>query len=143
MSDRVKDFFSLASLETGLKVVSVVSTGFFAGGSTFIAYAFKPGVMSISNHCALVSYRAVLPRCKPLPLSIIVGSLASAGAYAISVHNDKPDTAWLVGSGILALIVPQTFIFIGPINKRILKEEVRETINNTFSLCLVRFVTYL
>ena len=124
MSDRIKDLFSLPSLEIGLKVVSLVSTGFFAGGASFIAYAFKPGVMSISNHCALIAYRAVLPRCKPMPLSIVVGSLASAGVYAISVKNGKRDTSWLIGSGILALIIPQTVIFIGPINNRVRNEEV-------------------
>ena len=124
MSDKMKDLFSLASLETGLKVVSVVSTGFFAGGASFIAYAFKPGVMSISNHCALVAYRAALPRCKPMPLSVIIASLASAGVYAISVHNEKKDVSWLIGSGILGLIIPQTVIFIGPINTSIKKEEV-------------------
>ena len=124
MSDRIKDIFSLPSLNIGLKVVSLVSTGFFAGGSSFIAYAFKPGVMSISNHCALVAYRAVLPRCLPMPLSIVVGSLASAGVYAISVYENKKDVSWLIGSGILALIIPQTFIFIGPINNRIKEEEV-------------------
>ena len=126
MPDKICDIFSLGSLETGLKVTAVFATGFFAGGGTFIAYAFEPGVLSISNHCALVSYRAVLPRCKPMPLSILIGSLASAGVYAISVHNNKKDTAWLVGAGILAAIVPQTIAFIGPINKRIMSEEVPE-----------------
>ena len=121
----MKDLLTLSSLDTGLKVASMFSTGFFAGGSAFIAYAFKPGVMSISNHCALVSFRAVLPKCRPMPISIVVGSLASAGVYAISVYNEKKDTSWLIGSGILALIIPQTFIFIGPINNRIRKEEVR------------------
>lgn len=124
MSDKMKDLFSLESLDTGLRVISMFSTGFFAGGSAFIAYAFKPGVMSISNHCALISFRAVLPRCKPLPLSIVVGSLASAGVYAISVHNNKKDVSFLIGSGILAAIIPQTFVFIGPVNKKILEEEV-------------------
>ena len=142
MSDRLKDLFSLPSLETGLKVVSLVSTGFFAGGSSFIAYAFKPGVMSISNHCALVSYRAVLPRCKPMPLSIVIGCLASAGVYAISVYDNKKDISWLVGSSILGLIIPQTMIFIGPINNRIRKEEVRSIVG---FLCVspIRCITEL
>ena len=134
MSDKLKELFSLPSLDTGLKVVSLVSTGFFAGGSSFIAYAFKPGVMSISNHCALVSYRAVLPRCKPMPLSIIIGCLSSAGVYAISVYDNKKDISWLMGSGILALMIPYTMIFIGPINNRIKQEEVR---------CFICFVVFL
>ena len=124
MSDSVTDLLSLASIETGLKVASLFSTGFFAGGSTFISYGFQPGVLSISNHCALVAYRAILPRCKPLPFSLLIGSLSSAAVYAISAHNNKKDISWLIGSGILALIAPQTIIFIGPINRRILKEEV-------------------
>jgi len=61
-----------------------------------------------------------------MPLSIVVGSLASAAVYAISVQNGKRDTSWLIGSGILALIIPQTVIFIGPINNRVRNEEIED-----------------
>ncbi len=126
MAESVKNCVFMKSLEKGLKVAAVMSTGFFAGGGTFISYAFRPGVMSISNHCGLVSMRAVLPRCYPMPLSIVTGSLASAGVYAISAKRGNADISWLVGAGILAAVLPQTIVFIGPINKRIMKEEVPE-----------------
>eukprot|EP00794_Sanderia_malayensis_P020033 gene20033-21997_t len=123
MSDSAKDIMTMASLETGLKVLSLCSTGFFTGGSAFFAYAFEPGVMGISNHCGLVSMRAAHPRFKPLPLSIVAGTIASAGLYAISVKEDRADVGWLVGTGILGATIPFTLVFSKPICEWIMNEE--------------------
>ncbi len=125
-AELVEKWVSMDNLETGLKMASVMATGFFAGGGAFASYAFLPGVMSISNHSGLTSMRAVLPRCWPMPLSYVTAALASAGLYAISKMKGTADVSWLWGAGILATILPVTVVFIEPINKRIEHGEVAE-----------------
>eukprot|EP00794_Sanderia_malayensis_P020032 gene20032-21996_t len=108
----------------GLKVLSTVSAGIYAGGISFIAYAAMPAARSLRSSCLLKVNKAVFPRCGPLPLTHAISTLSATGVYFAS--GDKDECGWLGGALAMGSLIPYTFLLIFPVNKRVMDGEVAD-----------------
>ena len=113
--------------ELALKIISTMSAGFFSGGCAVIAFCTQPAILDLDDKTALVATQKILPRARPMPLSVILGTASSFGAYVLSRQNGKGDLAWLAGAIVFGATLPYTAVLIGPINGSILKDEVAES----------------
>ena len=109
-----------------LKIISTMSAGFYSGGCAAIAFCTQPAVLDLDDKTALLATKKMLARARPLPLSVILGTASSFGAYMLTRQTGKGDPAWLAGAIIFGATIPYTVLLFGPINGPISKDEVAE-----------------
>jgi len=106
-------------MESGLQFLAIFSCAIFAGAALYINLVEHPARMKCDLKVALAewipSYKKATFMQAPLAL---VGSLAAVTAWLMGA-----DMAWLIGGLLLGSVIPYTFIWVMPTNKRLLSQD--------------------
>ena len=99
-----------------LELVSLVSTGLFAGAAVYVSLVEHPARVSCGTALALAEFRPAYRRGAIMQATLAaIGLVAGVGAWLLG-HG----LAWLVGGVLLGSIIPLTVIVIFPTNARLL-----------------------
>ena len=116
--------FSLAAL---------LATGLFAGASLYIQAAEHPARLKIPAHVARIQWRHSYLRAAIMQMSLaVIGFAAAVGVWRLT-----GDAHWLAGAVLLIAVVPYTFIFIMPTNRRLMDTGTDLSDGETFALLAV------
>jgi len=112
----------VVTLQTSMEFFATLSCALFAGAAVYINAVEHPARMSCGTEVAATvwapSYQHATWMQAPLAL---VGCLTAVMAWLAGAS-----TAWLLGGGLLGLIVPFTMVVIKPTNTRLLSADLNK-----------------
>ncbi|XP_065057869.1 uncharacterized protein LOC135685743 [Rhopilema esculentum] len=118
-----------AAVGLGLKCLSTVTAGLFAGGALYINLVEHPARMEATDmKTALTCWKPSYTRAASIMSKFaLTSAVASASAYFMTKEKSPENVCWLVSGGMLMTILPFTKLFILPLNNELLAvEELKE-----------------
>jgi len=102
-------------MDDALLGLARVAAAMFTGAAFYITLVEQPARMQLQSSLAIAAFCAELPRVERMqPLLLLVSLMA-----ALSSWSQRPATSTLLASVCLALILPLSFGWLVPINRRL------------------------
>lgn len=93
-----------------------LAAGLFTGAAVYISLVEQPVRMHAQSSAAILQFRGSLPRAERMQPGLLLFTLMAA-AWAYSLQS-RPSL--LAGGSVLLLILPLSFAWLVPINRRLL-----------------------
>jgi uncharacterized membrane protein len=100
------------------EILAVVCSAIFAGAALYISLVQHPAALAAGTAVAARLFPPMYQRAAPMQASLaVVGSAAGAVAWMGGSGH-----VWLIGTLLLASVVPLTLVVIKPTNDRLLED---------------------
>lgn len=99
-----------------LELLAILACGLFAGAAIYINIVEHPARLECGSELAATVFGPSYRRAAKMQASLAVVSTFSA--LAVWIHTSQ--VLWLVGAILIFAVVPFTFVFVMPTNKRLL-----------------------
>jgi uncharacterized membrane protein len=101
------------------ELMAALSSGLFTGASVYINLVEHPARMQTGIRPALAEFAPSYKKATVTQVSLaVVGFLSALIAW-----RSRSDARWLIGGGLLLLVIPFTAVVILPTNKKLLDPE--------------------
>lgn len=133
----------MLTLQASMQFIAALACGIFAGAAIYINAVEHPARMSCGTLIAATEWAPSYKRATWMQAPLAI----SGFSFALIAWLAGAGPGWLIGSVLLGLVVPFTFLVIMPVNKRLLSpdldkgsEEARQLLEKWNRLHAVRSV---
>jgi hypothetical protein len=103
-----------------LELLATLAAGLFSGASIYVNLVEHPARMQCGTAVAVAQWGPSYERATVMQASLAaVGFLSGTGAWILGAGG-----FWLIGSILLGLVIPFTFIVILPTNRKLLSPDL-------------------